>query len=459
MRFLPRAVIAAALLAPAVAPVVAIAQVTPVVGDWYGTLAIPSGQKLPLVFHIKPDGAAAVDSPNQMARGMPATVTLKDGKVTLALSAIPAGFEGTVAADGQSLQGQWMQGGGALPLTMSRTAPVVNRPQTPKPPFPYRAEEVSYRNPASGLKLAGTLTLPEGAGPFPAVVLITGSGTQDRDETIFDHKPFLVLADALTRRGVAVLRVDDRGAGGSEKGDASAASIPAFATDVAAGVAFLRGRPDIDPVRVGLLGHSEGGQVAPLVAAEDPRIAFLVLMAAPGVDGTTLLLAQNRALFTAAGMPDDQVEIMLKNRAERFAAGRDAKDTDDARVRLTEVLNRQGLPAASPERTATLALAAPGWRYFLATNPADALAKIKVPVLAIGGSKDLQVDAKTNLAAIRAALAGDQDVTVKEMPGLNHLFQTAKTGLVIEYGQIEETIAPAALSTIVDWTVAHAAKR
>jgi len=455
MRFLPRAAFVAVLLAP----VVAMAQVAPIAGDWYGTLAIPNGPKLALVFHIKPDGSATVDSPNQMAKGMPATATLADGKVAVTLSAIPAGFEGTVADDGQALKGQWLQGGGALPLTMGRTAPVLNRPQTPKPPFPYRAEEVSYRNPASGLKLAGTLTLPEGAGPFPAVVLITGSGAQDRDETMFGHKPFLVIADALTRKGVAVLRVDDRGTGGSEKGDASAASIPAFATDVAAGVAFLRGRPDIDPARVGLLGHSEGGQVAPLVAAEDPRIAFLVLMAAPGVDGAALLVAQNRALFAASGVPADQVEILVKNRAERFAAVRDAKDADDARVRLTEVLNRQGLPPTSPERAATLTLASPAWRYFLSTNPADALAKVKVPVLAIGGSKDLQVDAKTNLAAIRAALAGDQDVTVKELPGLNHLFQTANTGLVIEYGQIEETIAPTALATIVDWTVAHAAKR
>lgn len=454
MRFLPRAIVAAALLAPTLAA----AQVGPVAGDWYGTLDTPRG-KLPLVFHVKPDGSATLDSPSQMAKGMAATATLAKDKLTLTLSVAPIGFEGTVSADGQTLRGNWLQGEASLPLVMSRTAPVANRPQTPKPPFPYRAEEVSYLNPASGLKLAGTLTLPEGPGPFPAVVLITGSGTQDRDETIFDHKPFLVLADALTRKGVAVLRVDDRGAGGSEKGDAAAATIPGFATDVAAGVAFLRARADIDAARIGLLGHSEGGEIAPLVAAEDPRIAFLVLMAAPGVDGATLLVAQNRALFAANGLPDDQVEILVKNRAERFAVVRDARDAPDARTRLTEVLNRQGLPATSPERTATLGLATPGMLYFLKTDPADALARIKVPVLAIGGSKDLQVDAKTNLAAIRKALAGDADVTVKELPGLNHLFQTAGTGLVSEYGQIEETIAPAALATIVDWTVAHAAKK
>jgi len=454
MRFLPRAVVAAALFAPAIAS----AQVGPIVGDWYGTLDTPRG-KLPVVFHIKPDGSATLDSPRQMVKGMAASATLAKGKVTLTLSAAPAGFEGTVSADGQALQGEWVQGGAAMPLAMSRTAPVANRPQTPKPPFPYRAEEVSYRNPASGLKLAGTLTLPEGPGPFPAVVLISGSGAQDRDETIFDHKPFLVIADALTRKGVAVLRVDDRGTGGSEKGDPATAGIPAFATDVTAGVAFLRARTDIDPARIGLIGHSEGGQIAPLVAAEDPRIAFLVLMAAPGVDGTALLLAQNRALFTANGLPADQVEIMMKNRTEWFQAARDAQDVDDGRARLNAVLDRQGLPATSPQRAQVLALSSAAGHYMLNARPADALAKIKVPVLAIGGSKDLQVDAKTNLAAIRTALAGDADVTVKELPGLNHLFQTADTGLVIEYGQIEETIAPVALAMIVDWTVAHAAKK
>jgi len=459
MRFLPRAVVAAALFAPAcLAPMVASAQVGPIVGDWYGTLDTPRG-KLPVVFHIKPDGSATLDSPRQMVKGMPASATLANGKMTLTLSAAPVGFEGTVSADGQAVQGEWSQGGAALPLTMSRAAPVVSRPQTPKPPFPYRAEEVSYRNPASGLKLAATLTLPEGPGPFPAVVLISGSGTQDRDETIFDHKPFLVIADALTRKGVAVLRVDDRGAGGSDKGDPATAGIPAFATDVAAGVAFLRARADIDPTRIGLIGHSEGGQIAPLVAADDPRIAFLVLMAAPGVDGTALLLAQNRALFTANGLPADQVEIMMKNRAEWFQAARDAQDVDDGRARLNAVLDRQGLPATSPQRAQVLALSSAAGHYMLNARPADALAKIKIPVLAIGGSKDLQVDAKTNLAAIRAALAGDADVTVKELPGLNHLMQTADTGLPTDYGQIEETIAPVALTTVVDWTVAHAAKK
>lgn len=454
MRFLPPAAIAAALLAPSLA----LAQIpTSIAGDWYGTLDA-GPQKLPVVFHIQPDGSATMESPAQMARSIPAAATVKDGKLRFELRGVPAGFEGAVSADGKKLEGQWMQGEASLPLSLSRTAPVLNRPQTPKPPFPYREEQLTYRNPASGLMLAGTLTLPEGKGPFPAVVLITGSGTQDRDETAFGHKPFLVLADALTRKGVAVLRVDDRGAGGSQNSPSSAPTLAALTTDVAAGVALLRARADIDPERVGLIGHSEGGQIAPMLAAQDPRIAFLVLMAAPGIKGLDLLAAQNRAIFAANGLPQDQIDIMMKNRLAWWQTARDATGETAARVELSALLDRQGLPPESPQRPQILALASPVWRDRLSADPAPALSKVKAPVLAINGGKDLQVDAKANLAAIKAALPASTEASVQELPGLNHLLQTAKTGLVVEYSQIEETIAPAALATIVDWTVAHAAK-
>lgn len=454
MRFLPPAAIAAALLAPSLA----LAQIpTSIAGDWYGTLDA-GPQKLPVVFHIQADGSATMDSPAQMARALPATATLKDGKLRFELRVAPIGFDGALSADGKTLVGEWTQGGASLPLSMSRAAPVLNRPQTPKPPFPYREEQLTYPNPASGLMLAGTLTLPEGKGPFPAVILISGSGTQDRDETVFGHKPFLVLADALSRKGVAVLRVDDRGAGGSQASPGSPPTLSAQTTDVAAGVTLLRTRADIDPDRVGLIGHSEGGEIAALVAAQDPRVAFLVLMSAPGVKGVDLLATQNRAILAASGMPEDQVEIMLKNQLERWRTARDAVSETAARVELNALANRQGLSPESPQRRQIQALASPVWREMLAADPAPALGKIKVPVLAIGGTKDLQVDAKTNLAAIKAALPAGGDVTIREMPGLNHLLQTANTGMMTEYMQIEETIAPSALSTIVDWTVAHATK-
>lgn len=457
MRFLPRAVVAAALFAPAIAS----AQVEPVVGDWYGTLK-PPGNALPVVFHIKADGATTVDSPAQKAMGLGAVATLTDGKIKITLQALPATFEGTLSADGQSLIGRWGQNGGGLPLTMTRTAPAAapapKRPQTPQPPFPYRAEEVSYVNPVSGLKLAGTLTLPQGSGPYPVALLITGSGPQDRDETIFGHKPFLVIADALTRRGVAVLRVDDRGVGGSAAGDSGKATSADFATDVEAGVAFLRGRKDIDPDRIGLIGHSEGGLIAPMVAAKDPRITFLVLMAGTGVPGGKVLSTQAHDMALASGAPAaaamTQAEIL--DAADQIV--RDEPDPARAKARITTLLIAKGAPQKAAEAQAAM-LTSPWFRYFITLDPKASLRQVRCPVLALNGAKDRQVSAEQNLPAIKAALTQSHDVTVTELPGLNHLFQTAKTGAISEYADIEETIAPAALDTIVDWTLAHTAKK
>lgn len=455
MRFLPSALVAVALLAPAVAS----AQVEPLVGEWYGTLqAGPT--KLPLVFHVKADGTAKVDSLAQGAMGLKAAVALADGKARLTLIYPPASFEGQLSADGKSLTGQWLQGGASLPLAMSRTPPAVapaNRPQTPKAPFPYRAEEVSYVNPASGLKLAGTLTLPPGNGPFPVAVLITGSGVQDRDETLFEHKPFLVLADALTRKGVAVLRVDDRGAGGSQAGDLKAATSLDFATDVEAGVAFLRGRKDVDPARIGLIGHSEGGLIAPIVAAKDPRIAFVVLMAGTGVPGARVMQSQSRDIARAGGAPQASIDQQVKLIAEVSDMVVAEPDTAKLKPRLASLLAEKGMPPEAAE-TGFARFATPWFKTFLSLDPADYLKQVKAPVLAVNGEKDVQVSAAENLPAIKAAMAGNKDVTILPLPGLNHLFQTAKSGAPSEYAEIEETLAPSAVTAIVDWTVAHAAK-
>ncbi len=455
MRFLPSAVIAAALLAP----VVASAQVEPLVGEWYGSLhAGPT--KLPLVFHVQADGTAKVDSPAQGAMGLKATASLSDGKARLTLIYPPASFEGQLSADGKSLDGQWLQGGASLPLAMSRTPPAAtpaNRPQTPKPPFPYRAEEVSYVNPASGLKLAGTLTLPPGEGPFPVAVLITGSGVQDRDETLFEHKPFLVLADALTRKGVAVLRVDDRGAGGSERGNLKAATSLDFATDVEAGVAFLRGRKDVDPARIGLIGHSEGGLIAPIVAAKDPKIAFVVLMAGTGLAGAKVMQSQSRDIALAGGAPQAMIDQQVKLIAKVSDMVIAEPDTAKLKPRLASLLAEQGMPPEAAE-AGFGRFATPWFKTFLSLDPASYLKQVKAPVLAVNGEKDVQVSAAENLPAIKAALAGNTDVTILSLPGLNHLFQTAKTGAPSEYAEIEETLAPSAVNAIVDWTAAHAAK-
>jgi pimeloyl-ACP methyl ester carboxylesterase len=448
MRLIRSALIAALAVA---APVCVHAQdLKPIVGDWYGALNV--GVKLPVVLHVKADGTASLDSPSQGAMGMPATASLKGSAVTVTLAQPPASFEGVLAADGASLGGQWKGAHGAVPLILTRTAPAaVKRPQTPRPPFPYRAEEVGYLNPASGLKLAGTLTLPAGQGPFPVALLITGSGTQDRDETIFDHKPFLVLADALTRKGVAVLRVDDRGAGGSQA-SAQGATLEDIATDVAAGVAWLRTRPDLDPARIGLIGHSEGAVVAVKAAAADPRIAFVVMMAGTGVDGRRLLVSQVEAALAASGAAPAAIETAAREQARIMDIV--ASDADDAtvRTRLAQALG--------PGREASIpTLASPAYRSLIRFDPRPSLARIRAPVLAIGGSKDTQVPAAENLPAIKAALAADHDVTTRELPGLNHLFQTAGTGLPQEYGEIEETLAPSALDLIVDWTATRAKVR
>lgn len=456
MRFLPRAAVAAALFAPAVAS----AQVAPVAGDWYGGLAIGGGQ-LPLVFHVKADGTATLDSPAQNARGLPASVVVMGGKVRLALGSTAAAFEGTLSPDGKTLTGQWTQGGASAPLIMSRTPPAApagpNRPQTPKPPFPYKAEDVTYANPVSGLKLAGTLTVPQGAGPFPAVLLITGSGAQDRDETLYGHKPFLLIADALTRKGVAVLRVDDRGVGGS-------AAFPGPATldddagDVAAGLAWLRARPEIDKARVGLLGHSEGGSVAMRAAAGDPKVAFVVLMSAPGGTGAKLIVEQVEAILKASGATDAQIQTSTTTQRVLLEIVGSPQEPATALPAMNALLDRQGVPADAASRRQLPVMLSAHYRSMVRFDPAPYLAKIRAPVLAIGGDKDLQVPAGPNLAAIKAGLPAGTDATTKTLPGLNHLLQTARIGLPGEYASIEETMAPAALAAIVDWTIAHATK-
>lgn len=453
MRFLSCAAFATALLAPAVA----MAQAAPIVGDWSGVLETPSG-KLPLAFHIQSDGAATLDSPAQKAMGLPARAVFADGKARVDMAIGGGSFEGALSADGKTLNGQWRQGASSLPLVVTRTSTTVtaiSRPQTPKPPFPYRAQDVSYANPASGLSMAGTLTLPPGPGPFPAALLITGSGAQDRDETIFDHKPFALIADALTRRGVAVLRVDDRGVGGSAPFAASP-TLADQASDVAAGLAWLRARSEIDKTRVGLLGHSEGGTLAIQTAAADPKVAFVVLLAAPGIRGGDLIVDQLGATLKAAGAPAELVAQAQAGQREVIDIAVSAREPAEAMQALIAMLDRHAVPPDAPQRREIGAVLSPHYRAMARFDPRADLARIRAPVLALNGGKDTQVPAARNLAAIKAALPTGTDATVQELPGLNHLFQTAGTGLLGEYAVIEETMAPTALALIADWTAAHA---
>lgn len=345
----------------------------------------------------------------------------------------------------------------------------LRRPQKPPAEVPYRVEEVGFGSLAEGVRLAGTLTLPEGVGPFPAVLLISGSGPQDRDETLMGHRPFAVLADHLTRQGIAVLRVDDRGVGEST-GDFAAATSEDFADDAEAGFHWLRGRAETDPAAVGLLGHSEGGIVAPMVAAREPAVAFLVLVAAPGVPGSELIPGQIERLARSTGADGAQVreQVTLQRRIQAVLL--DDLPDEERRRRLDELFEAslEILTEEQREQAETALdlqrrqLLSPWFRFFLAHDPATALRRVAVPVLAIWGAKDLQVPPEQNRPPLESALAaaGNDRVTTRVLPGLNHLLQTADTGLPAEYGRIEETVAPEALALISGWIgeVAEAAE-
>ncbi len=437
--------------------------VTGLDGAWDGALDVGALGKLRLVFTVATGSTGTVGNLRSVDQGgFPGALTsiVHDGaKVTFEIKAIGGVFEGDLSADGRTLSGQWTQSGRSFPLTLTRRAPGVAgpaayaRPQLPKPPYPYRSVEVGYDNPAGHNHLAGTLTVPPGAGPFPAALLITGSGLQDRDETVAGHKPFLVIADYLTRRGIAVLRVDDRTMGGST-GEVAHATSADFATDVEAGVAFLKTRPEIDPKKIGLIGHSEGGMIAPMVAAADPSVAWIVLMAGPGIPGDRLLTEQGRLIALAMGVAPDIVARNGALNAKVYAAIKNAKDAREAHDQAKALLIAAGLSDAAAE--AAVAPASSDWfRFFFNYDPAPTLSKVRVPILAIDGSLDLQVPPAEDLAGIKAATSANPDVTTLELPGLNHLFQTAKTGAPSEYQTLEETFAPAALKVIGDWIEAH----
>jgi hypothetical protein len=390
-------------------------------GQWLGTLdAGPLKLRLVLKVRQAETGlAAALDSVDQGAKDLPIDSIRVDGEaVRFEMKRLRAAFAGRRTGD--EITGEWTQGGATLPLVFRRVeqAPVLQRPQEPKRPFAYREMEAVFENKKAGIQLAGTLTLPRGQGPFPAVVLLSGSGPQDRDEAVFGHRPFLVWSDHLTRLGIAVLRYDDRGVGksGGKFADATTAD---FADDAEAALEFLKRRSEIDPKRIGLVGHSEGGIIAPMVAARRADVAFLVLLAGSGVTGEQLLYRQGELLGRAAGASRQQLDEQRRMQEKTFAG---------------------------PNQPAWL-------RFFLTYDPAPALRKVTCPVLAMNGELDRQVDPDQNLPAIEAALkaGGNTGVRIVKLPKLNHLFQTVQTGALSEYAATEETLAPAALKTASDW--------
>jgi len=440
-------------------------------GDWQGSLSV-SGMDLHINFHINRNESgelnATMDSPDQGARGIPVSEVILNGdSLTLKVASVNGSYSGVLDNEKKSITGTWKQSGHefALILHPLTEADRVKRPQEPKPPFPYTSEDVTYRNEAANITLAGTLTIPESGGPFPAAVLISGSGAQNRDEEIFQHKPFLVLSDFLTRRGIAVLRVDDRGVGGSE-GSLSSSTSRDFAGDVYAGVSFLKQYPRIDKTMIGLIGHSEGGIIAPMVAAEHDDIAFIVLMAGTGLPGEEILYMQGARILKANGATDVMIEENRKTQEKIFNAVKKYDDEQTRVKKLREVLTTQveALPEAERNSLGNVdqyinaqihQVNNPWFRFFLTYDPRPTLRRVTCPVLAINGGRDLQVPAEANISEISKALeaGGSTQVSTHIFPGLNHLFQTAETGSPLEYGKIEETISPPVLDTIVQWII------
>ena len=430
---------------------------TPLTGNWTGSLNV-SGMPLRIVVHFmpKPDGTltATFDSPDQNALGLTfSAATLTGQMVHLDAPNIGASYEGTLNAPKKTITGRWTQNGNSLPLTLTKTDHVtaLDRPQEPHPPFPYTSADVTFPGGAAGVTLAGTLTTPPGTGPFPAAVLISGSGPNRRDESILGHKPFLLLADTLTRRGVAVLRYDKRGIGRSTGSYARATSAD-FAADAEAAVRFLQTQTVIDPKRIGLIGHSEGGLIAPLVASENPDdIAFAVLLAGPAMNGEKILLAQAALIAKADGVSSADIKRNAAASKTLFDLAAQQPpavvQVKAQKIILAALTPKEKKELGNPVKFAkmqTQTILLPWFRYFLVYNPLPALQKTRCPVLALDGSKDLQVPPAEDLALIGQALksGGNKNVTIKELPDLNHLFQTCVTGSPSEYAKISENDGP-----------------
>jgi len=452
-------VLAASMLPPQ-------ADETAFAGHWDGSILLP-GTSLGIRVHLSRDEGGAwsgtIDIPMQGAKDLALSGIVVEGdSIVFAIAGVPGDptFEGTLEDD--RIAGPFSQSGQTFRFELTRgTAEAPKRPQDPVPPFPYASEEVTFTN--GGVTLAGTLTIPDGEPPFPAVVMLTGSGPQNRNEEVFDHRPFLVIADYLSRRGIAVLRYDDRGVGGSS-GSISQSTIADFAGDALAAVELLRADKRIAPDRVGLLGHSEGALTAPLAASESDDVAFLVLLAAPGVPMPDLLALQAERIARAEGENEETVKEMVALNRELTATIASDMDPDSARARVRDVILRQNelMPPESRPTGEVLErliqsnvdnLFTPWFQFFIRYDPRDALRKVTVPVLVLNGTLDLQVVESQNLPAVQAALAeaGNTHVTALAMPDLNHMFQHAKTGAVSEYATIDETVAPEVLETIDQW--------
>jgi uncharacterized protein len=436
-----------------------------IVGSWGGGLKTDGGQ-LRINIHIKGSAengyTATFDSPTQKVYGVPFSEVRYDG-ATLVCLAPEMGLTYEAGMRAEELTGIWRQGGMSLSLNLVKyeepKAPI--RPQEPIGEVPYTNKDVEFVNELAGITLSGTLSLPTGKGPFPAVILVSGSGPQDRNSEVFGHKPFLVLADYLVRNGIAVLRYDDRGIA-SSKGDFSTATSADFADDAEAAFTYLQKQAGINAKKIGIIGHSEGGMIAPMVAARNKKVAFVVMIAGPAMAIDELMIAQGNAIATASGIDETLIAEALTFNSKFYNFLIEQPDLETAKAKLDDFLSKNRYKQSDGElvsvdelkKQLTSALT-PWFHYFIKYNPSENLSKMQCPVLAIYGSKDLQVPAKQNIEALTPIFEKSKsDHLIVELSDLNHLMQNAETGNVSEYDFIEETMAPKALETISNWILA-----
>ena len=438
-----------------------------ITGQWHGVLKV-QGIQLRVVFNINSidnNFVSTMDSPDQNAKGISVTTTsFESPALKLNISNLGVEYKG-ILGDNNIIVGTFKQAGQSFPMDLSKEKikkKELIRPQEPQKPYQYYTEEVSFTNSIDSITLSGTLTLPSTTGKFPVVIMISGSGPQNRDEELLGHKPFLVIADHLTKKGIGVLRFDDRGTAKS-KGDFKSATSTDFANDVLSAVTYLKTRNDIDYKNIGLVGHSEGGLIAPMVASESKDIDFIVLLAGPGISGYDILLLQNELISKANGTDESKLQTelaLLKGGLDIIIKGNNLDEIKSVlRDYLQKELNKnaellpEGIKMNQFIEGTVNQLATSWFQFFLKYDPASSLVKVKCPVLALNGEKDLQVPSKVNLNAIKKYLkeGENNNFVIKELPNLNHLFQECSTGSPNEYGEIEQTFAPKALLEISNW--------
>lgn len=427
-------------------------------GYWEGSLTISPNNSLAMGFTITSGGEGTYEAllqiPSQGLRNFKVSSINQDGNLlTIGMEQLQATYTGTYNPETQQITGTFIQMGQSLPLVLALGEVKENtRPQDPVKPYPYISEDIYFPQAPEGFRLAGTITRPEGDGPFPAVVLITGSGAQNRNEELLGHRPFLVLADALTRSGIVVLRYDDRGFADSE-GDASTATSLDFADDAESAVNHLKTLPYVDTGNIGIIGHSEGAIIAPIVAQRNKDLAFLVLMAGSGVDGMAVLEDQTTAILRAQQAPESYIaQVVASNMAIYATILDESRSLEERKEAVKQTLLSLGMP--EDQATSQMsALFSPWYMTFLALDPSDYLKDLAIPVMILNGTKDTQVSATLHVPAIEQALldGGNTRYTTKVYDGLNHLFQPAQTGAPEEYGTIETTIDPQVLEDISTW--------